>query len=119
MSGVHGSDDQATTRRLRAERRAAAAQVASLTRDLTQIVEAADLVATDDEHDPEGHTIAWERQQVAALLDAARARRDDLDAAVARVADGTYGTCAGCGGPIAPERLDTLPATTTCVRCAP
>lgn len=104
---------------LRAERRAADAQVASLTRDLAQIVEGAELVATDDEHDPEGHTIAWERQQVVALLDAARTRRDDLDAALARMAEGTYGTCATCGGPIGAERQAALPGTATCVTCAP
>ncbi len=87
------ADDVAA--RLRAERGATEAQVASLTRDLADIVDAADLVATDDEHDPEGHTIAWERQQVAALLDAARAHRDALDAALARVDAGTYGRCRG------------------------
>ncbi len=104
--------------RLRVERRAAEEQVTSLTRDLARIVEAADLVATDDEHDPEGHTIAWERQQVAALRDAARARLAELDAALARVELGTYGRCATCAGPIAPERLEALPGTPTCIACA-
>ncbi len=104
--------------RLRIERRATEEQVTSLTRDLTRIVEAADLVATDDEHDPEGHTIAWERQQVAALRDAARAHLAELDAALARVDAGTYGRCATCGGRIAPERLDALPGTATCIACA-
>lgn len=106
------------TARLRAERRAAEEQIASLTRDLAGIVEAADLVATDDEHDPEGHTIAWERQQVAALLAAARAHRDALDLALARVDGGTYGTCSICGGQIGSERLAALPGTPACIACA-
>ncbi|WCO66940.1 TraR/DksA C4-type zinc finger protein [Iamia majanohamensis] len=113
------SPDDELAARLRAERDATEAQVASLTRDLADIVDGADLVATDDEHDPEGHTIAWERQQVAALLDAARVHRDDLDLALARVAAGTYGTCETCGRPIGTERLAALPATATCVACAP
>lgn len=47
--------------------------------------------------------------------------RDDLvalDAAVARIDDGTALTCATCGGPIALERLLALPGATTCIACA-
>lgn len=113
------SADEDVASRLGAERDATEAQAVSLSRDLADIVDAADLVATDDEHDPEGHTIAWERQQVAALLDAARTQRDDLDLALARVEAGTYGTCEACGGTIGTERLAALPATATCVACAP
>ncbi|MGB3737085.1 MAG: TraR/DksA C4-type zinc finger protein [Ilumatobacter sp.] len=82
------------------------------------IVEAASDVATDDEHDPEGHTIAWERQQVAGLLDAAKTALADIDTARQRLDAGVYGTCTSCGRRIAAERLDALPATPTCVDCA-
>ena len=75
-------------------------------------------VAIDDEHDPEGHTIAWERQQVAALLDETRLTLTDIEAAERRVEDGLYGTCVICGLEIAAERLDALPATPSCVNCA-
>lgn len=47
-----------------------------------------------------------------------RAELRALDAADERLAAGTYGTCARCGGLIAPERLDALPAATSCIRCA-
>jgi RNA polymerase-binding transcription factor DksA len=67
---------------------------------------------------PEGATIAFERQQVAALLVAARQRLADVDAALARRAEGGYGTCADCGRPIAPERLAARPAARTCIDCA-
>ena len=90
----------------------------SLVSSFDEIVEATNDVATDDEHDPEGHTIAWERQQIAALLDEARTMLADLDAAEQRLDDGRYGTCAVCGLQIAHERLDALPATSTCVDCA-
>ena len=83
-----------------------------------EIVDAAADVATDDEHDPEGHTIAWERQQTAALLDDARVTVARLDAALRRVDDGTYGRCANCNSPIPVERLEALPSTSFCVDCA-
>lgn len=93
-------------------------RIADLQRSFEGIVEATDGVATDDEHDPEGHTIAWERQQVAALLAEARASLADIDNAVRRLDDGRYGTCTSCGRQIAPERLDALPASPVCVDCA-
>ena len=75
-------------------------------------------MATDDEHDPEGHTIAWERQQIAALLDEARTTLLEIEAAEQRLDDGTYGTCTICGREIAAARLAALPATPPCVSCA-
>ncbi len=81
-------------------------------------MEATSDVATDDEHDPEGHTIAWERQQIAALLEETRNTLADIENAEQRVDDGLYGTCTTCGLEIAVERLDALPATPTCVNCA-
>ncbi len=82
------------------------------------IVEATNDTATDDEHDPEGHTIAWERQQIAALLDEATVTLAEIDAALQRLDAGRYGTCTACGRAIAAERLAALPATPTCVGCA-
>ena len=99
-------------------RAATARRVHELGASFDDIVDAASDVATDDEHDPEGHTIAWERQQVAALLRDARAELVEIDAAQRRLADGTYGRCTTCGDEIAPARLRALPATTTCIRCA-
>lgn len=93
-------------------------RVSALERSFEGIVEAAADVATDDEHDPEGHTIAWERQQVAALLIETRAALDDIERAIRRVAAGEYGTCSSCGNAISSARLDALPATPHCVTCA-
>ena len=104
--------------RLNELRTATIRRAASLVSSFDGIVEATSDVATDDEHDPEGHTIAWERQQIAALLDEARTTLALIDAAEQRLDDGRYGTCAICGLQIAPERLDALPATSTCVECA-
>src|SRR4051794_28048332 len=40
-----------------------------------------------------------------------------VDRALARVAEGTYGTCEHCGKPIPPERLEARPYATLCIRC--
>lgn len=104
--------------RLTELRTAAVERASSLAISFDGIVEAASDVATDDEHDPEGHTIAWERQQVAALLDATRTTIAHIEAAQRRLDDGTYGSCMSCGLDITAERLEALPATPTCVNCA-
>jgi DnaK suppressor protein len=108
----------AARERLAAQRAAATAAISALARDFDGIVEAAASVATDDEHDPEGATIAFERAQVAALLERARRRLADIDLALARITEGNYGTCERCGQPIAPERLTARPAARTCISCA-
>ena len=105
--------------RLAAERARLLDQVASLQRTFDQVVESSELDMTaDDEHDPDGSTIAFERQQVVALLESARAQLVAVDDALARVAAGTYGVCETCGGEIAPERLEAIPGTRTCITCA-
>lgn len=111
MTGVGGDA-------LSAERAAAQAQIEALTREFDAIVAASKASNADDEHDPEGATIAFERQQVAALLDSARRRLADVDAAVTAVEAGTYGRCEGCGRSIAPERLAARPTARTCIDCA-
>ena len=94
------------------------AQIAALTAEFDDVVAASASSNADDEHDPEGATIAFERQQVVALLDQARQRLEDVDAALARTASGDYGRCAGCGRQIAPERLAARPQARTCIDCA-
>lgn len=53
-----------------------------------------------------------------ALLQRAEEQARQIRAALARVDAGTYGTCAKCGGPIEDERLEILPLSTHCIRCA-
>lgn len=40
-----------------------------------------------------------------------------IDAALARITDGTYGACATCGRPIGEERLAAIPYATQCIDC--
>ena len=77
-----------------------------------------EIVALDDEHDSEGATVGFERARVAGLLDRARKRVADLEAAARRAADGSYGRCISCGNEIGSERLSALPATQLCIGCA-
>ena len=72
----------------------------------------------DDEHDPEGATIAFERAQLVAVLKQATSDLTELDAALARVEGGTYGVCERCGLPIALARLEARPAARRCIACA-
>ncbi len=94
------------------------AQVEALSRDHAGVVEAASDVATDDEHDPDGATIGFERAQLSSLLKAARQRLEEIEQAVRRLDVGNYGRCEGCGDDIPPERLEARPAARVCVRCA-
>ena len=41
-----------------------------------------------------------------------------IEAALKRIFEGTYGTCVKCGGPIDPKRLKALPTAATCVSCS-
>ncbi|WP_308042409.1 TraR/DksA C4-type zinc finger protein [Micromonospora sp. PLK6-60] len=108
-------DARAALRRARAETRS---QIAALSRDLDGVIDASLDSNADDEHDPEGATIAFERAQVTALLADARRRLAELDAALDRLDAGTYGTCERCGSPIPAERLAVRPSARTCVGCA-
>jgi DnaK suppressor protein len=103
--------------RLLAERRRTQRRLAELTGDFREIVEASQATNADDEHDPEGATIAFERSQVATLTRQAARQLEEIDAALERLAAGSYGTCERCGRGIAPERLDVRPTARTCVTC--
>jgi DnaK suppressor protein len=103
---------------LAADRADTVARIAALTREFDGIVESAALGATDDEHDPEGATIAFERAQIASLLEQAHSHLADLDEAIRRIEAGTYGRCDNCGQPITAERLAARPAARTCISCA-
>jgi RNA polymerase-binding protein DksA len=104
--------------RLEAERVTVLARLAALTGDHDAIVAASLDTNADDEHDPEGATIAFERSQVGALVAQAREHLAEIDRAFARLDDGSYGTCERCGEPIPAARLEARPTARRCVRCA-
>lgn len=60
--------------------------------------------------------VQWELDQ--AMLERLQAHEADLEAALRRIEEGTYGICELCGASINPERLEILPTTTRCIKCA-
>ena len=105
-------------RRLAAQREETRAHLAALKRDFDGVVAASLDSNADDEHDPEGATIAFERSQLGAIAQQAQHHLEEIDAALARLADGTYGTCESCGRPIAEARLEARPVARLCIACA-
>jgi len=69
----------------------------------------------DDEHDPEGATIAFELSQASALLQQSSSGLAQVEAALQRIEDGIYGLCAVCREPIAEGRLEARPWTPFCI----
>lgn len=120
------SDQRAATPRpggelhrlLAADRERTQDTITSLTQNVTSMVEATRATATDDEHDPEGSTIAFERSQLSSMLASAQQHLAELDLALTRVDEGGYGQCERCGQPIPHERLLARPTARTCVPCA-
>lgn len=103
---------------LEEERLRTLTRIAAFRRTFEDIVHSTEGSPPDDEHDPDGATVGFERAQVSALLTEAEEHLAAIDTAVVRVRAGTYGTCDGCGGRITKERLAARPATTVCVNCA-
>ena len=103
---------------LLAEQARARERVAVLEREFAGLAEAASSAGTDDEHDPEGATLAFERQHAAALLEAAREQVAAVDVALERLTEGRYGVCDRCGRPVGLRRWAARPAARTCIECA-
>jgi DnaK suppressor protein len=114
------ADPEQARSRLNTDRERALDRIAELERDFAAIVTSASegSAGGDDEHDPEGATVAFERQHIAALAAQAREHLADIDAALRKIDSGTYEICDSCGAPIGEERLVARPASLTCVRCA-
>jgi DnaK suppressor protein len=103
---------------LAAERAEILGRIGALNRSMEDIVSASLSANGDDEHDPEGSTIAFERAQVAALLAQATAHLTESTEALRRLEAGGYGHCERCGAAIARERLLARPTARTCIDCA-
>jgi DnaK suppressor protein len=109
---------QPALERLRAERADTLRRLTDLTEAFDGVVAASKDTNADDEHDPEGATIAFERSQVGALVRQAREHLSEIDAAEARLEAGTYGVCERCGKPIGQARLEARPSARLCISCA-
>lgn len=99
-------------------RTAAATRVAETDTALRELLHDREGSNDDDEHDPEGVTLSSEWSRLHGLADAAAAKLQQVDDALARLDAGTYGICASCGRPIPAGRLEVRPFAEHCVACA-
>ncbi|MCJ0701346.1 TraR/DksA C4-type zinc finger protein [Frigoribacterium faeni] len=86
--------------------------------DMEAVAEARESANVDDEHDPEGSTIAYERSQLDAIRRSALDWADDARSALERLAAGTFGRCERCSARIGEARLDARPTARLCIDCA-
>jgi RNA polymerase-binding protein DksA len=97
---------------LLAKRQSLLDEVGKVERDLDQIAE---------DREPEIEETAQEQRSarvLARLDDRGTKELDEIDRALVRLRDGTYGSCISCGRPIPRGRLDALPETVYCRSCA-
>jgi RNA polymerase-binding transcription factor DksA len=70
-----------------------------------------------DEESGEGDTVSVERERDLALSATARQTVDDIERALIRIDNGTYGLCVTCGDRIPLARLEVIPWAEQCVKC--
>jgi RNA polymerase-binding transcription factor DksA len=72
-------------------------------------------ISSYDQHQADMGTETFEREKDLSILEQVEAELADVEFAIRRLDEGTYGTCEVCGRPIPEERLDVLPATRLCL----
>ncbi len=65
----------------------------------------------------DGGAATAERTEVLGLVETLKHHLDDIDQALAKIADGNYGICQNCGEPIGEDRMQFRPTSTYCVDC--
>ncbi|KQV07350.1 TraR/DksA family transcriptional regulator [Leifsonia sp. Root112D2] len=103
---------------LHKKRLATKEQQAALGDVMNDIRDARTDTQADDEHDPEGPTMSSEWSRITGLQGEAEGELLEIDRALNRLDDGSFGVCARCGNPIGVERLKARPTTELCISCA-
>lgn len=67
------------------------------------------------QHSADVATETFEREKDFSILEQVEAELTDIERAMQRIDDGTYGTCEACGGPIGDDRLEARPAARFCI----
>lgn len=68
-----------------------------------------------DQHQADHGTEAFDRERALSLLENIEAELDDIEHALGRLDDGTYGTCEACGQAISDDRLEAVPGARFCL----
>jgi len=71
-----------------------------------------------DQNFADSSQVTAERGEVEALAGNLRESLNDVEAAIVKLDNGTFGACEGCGNPIPPARLEAKPAARLCMECA-
>jgi RNA polymerase-binding transcription factor DksA len=103
---------------LRVRRAADLAESERVAESLGLVLSARSDATADDEHDPEGPTLAYEWTRLQSVRSETADDIRAVDAALDRVANGSYGVCVRCGRPIGADRLRARPTAELCIACA-
>ncbi len=80
--------------------------------------EATDELSVVDQHPADFADVTMQRGVDFAIRGVAEREVEQVEEAVRRREEGTYGICAECGQPIGEERLQARPQATLCIECA-
>jgi RNA polymerase-binding protein DksA len=100
---------------LRAERVRLKAEIATAVEDLNELLRDSGDGSGDDQADAGSKT--FEREHEMSVANNSRDLLQQVEHALKRISDGTYGTCESCGLPIGKMRLEAFPRATLCVDC--
>lgn len=107
-----------STARLEARRPELVAELARVDADLDAARAAKADGTDDDEHDPEGATTSAQWSHATGMRRSILSNLDEVDRALERVTQGSYGTCVRCDHAIGEARLEARPAASLCIDCA-
>ncbi|MBX3285142.1 MAG: TraR/DksA C4-type zinc finger protein [Actinobacteria bacterium] len=91
------------------------AEAEDLHRQLAELETDGSAAPDFDENFADSAQVAAEVGENQALAATLRDQLVEVEAAVARIDQGTYGACEACGGPIGADRLDAMPSARFCI----
>lgn len=102
-------------RELETERERLRSALESVNHKVSLIEETGDLSIGSGDHIADSATETFMRELDEGLEENAGHLLAEIDEALRRIEEGTYGTCLACGGPIGEERLEAVPYATLCI----
>jgi DnaK suppressor protein len=110
-------DPEALKAKLLAERERLGREIAELDADLSESLSDSSEESPYDQHMAETAAVTLDRQIDLTLEENARAAISQIDRALQKLENGSYGSCDACGKPIGDERLEVAPFATLCIDC--
>lgn len=110
-------DRDARRKQLLEERRRLEREIADLDADLSESLEDSSEESPYDQHMAETAAVTLDREIDLTLEENARASISQIDRALRKLENGSYGLCDKCGKPIGDDRLHAAPFATLCIDC--